>query len=87
MGLTVKRFTATWCGPCRTLAPIVERVKASTPGVTFETIDVDDQPEVARRYGVRSVPTIVFENNGVEVRRTVGVQSESTLKTIINENK
>ena len=87
MSLVVKRFTASWCGPCRTLAPIVEQVRLSSPGVRFETIDVDEQPNVAVRYGVRSVPTMVFERDGVEVRRSNGVQSESTLKSIINEHK
>lgn len=87
MALTVKRFTATWCSPCRTLAPIVEQVQASSPGVRFQTIDVDEQSNIAAEYGVRSVPTIVFERDGVEVHRLRGVQSESTLKTLINEHK
>ena len=87
MGLTVKRFTASWCGPCRTLAPIMERVASTSPGVRFEIIDVDDQPAIARKYGVRSVPTVVFERDGIEVRRELGVQSESAFKSIINEHK
>ena len=87
MSLTVKRFTAPWCGPCRTLAPIMENVKVGFPDVRFETIDVDSDPNTAARYGVRSIPAIVFERNGVEVRRFTGVQSESTLRNVINEHK
>lgn len=87
MALTVKRFTASWCGPCRALAPIVERIQSTTPGVRFETIDVDEQSDMAARYDVRSVPTIVFERDGIEVTRLRGVQNESTLKSIINEHK
>ena len=87
MSLVVKRFTASWCGPCRTLAPIVERVQSTSPGVRFETIDVDEQSDTAARYGIRSVPTIVLERDGVEVTRLRGVQNESTLKSIINEHK
>lgn len=87
MTLTIKRFTAAWCNPCRTLAPIVERVQSISPEVRFETIDVDEQSNIASKYGVRSVPTLVFERNGVEVTRLRGVQNESTLKSLINEHK
>ena len=87
MALTVKRFTASWCSPCRTLAPIMERVKQNTPGVRFETIDVDEQPDIAKRYGVRSVPLVIIERDGIEVNRSVGVQSETKYVSIINECK
>jgi thioredoxin 1 len=65
----------------------VERVQSTTRGVLFETIDVDEQPDVAARYGIRSVPTIVIERDGIEVNRLRGVQNESALKSVINEHK
>jgi thioredoxin 1 len=87
MSLVVKRFTASWCNPCRALAPIMERVKQNTPGVRFETIDVDEQPDIAKRYGVRSVPLVIIERDGIEVNRSVGVQPENNYVSIINEHK
>lgn len=84
--VTVKKFSATWCGPCRMLAPMFEEVKQGLSGVRFENIDIDEQFEVASKYGVRSVPTVIVEKNGVEVQRLVGVQSVPTYKSIITEH-
>ena len=87
MSLTVKRFSASWCGPCRQLAPIMESVSKEFPDVTFQTIDVDENKMTAQTYGIRSVPTVVFERNGVEVSRFSGVRPAGTLTQLINEAK
>ena len=86
MSLTVKRFTAPWCGPCRQLAPIMEQVKPQFPNVTFETIDVDDHKDVATKYGIRSIPTIVIEKDGKEVERFLGIRPEQQIVEHINKN-
>lgn len=75
-------FSATWCGPCRTLEPIVERVAARAPGVAA-TIDIDANPDLARQYSVRSVPTLLVFADGEPVERLVGVQDESVLVDLI----
>ena len=84
--LTVKRFTAGWCGPCRALAPVVAEVATEYPDVHFETIDIDANP-VAAAYGVTSIPTIVFEKDGQEVKRIVGVTPKSNLTNLIKSLK
>jgi len=85
MATTVKKFSASWCGPCRMLAPMMESIKPSYSEVKFEEIDIDEKAEVAAQYGVRSVPTVIVEKDGVEVNRFVGVQSAMTYRNAINE--
>lgn len=74
--ITVKKFSGTWCAPCKVLAPIMQQLKSEVIGVQFMDIDVDDNPEITARYGVRSVPTVVIEKDGNEVARFAGVQSK-----------
>ena len=87
MSTVVKRFSASWCGPCRQLAPIMESVAQSMPDVVFQTIDVDENQPAAQQYGVRSVPTVVIEVNGHEVTRFSGMRPQSSIVQIINEAK
>jgi thioredoxin 1 len=71
-------FTASWCGPCRILGPIMESVKGQ---VNYSKLDVDVEQDLAVKYKVRSVPTLVLVENGVEKNRLVGVhQSPEILK-------
>lgn len=85
--ITVKKFSASWCNPCKSLQPIIEDVKSQVSGVSFQDIDVDDQTAIAQQYQVRSVPTVVIESNGKEVERIIGVQPKSTYIKYINEWK
>jgi thioredoxin 1 len=71
-------FTASWCGPCRMLGPIMESVKGQ---INYSKLDVDVEQDLAVKYKVRSVPTLVLVENGVEKNRLVGVhQSPEILK-------
>ena len=85
--ITVKKFYAEWCGPCKVLTPVMENVQTKFQGVFFESVDIDSQFEVAQKYYVRSVPTVIVEKNGEEVQRFVGVQSELAYINAINEAK
>ena len=82
--ITVKRFTAAWCGPCKQLDPIIGQIQSEMSNVDFQTIDVDASPDLVMKYNVSSIPTLIFEKDGQEVKRILGVQSKATLISILN---
>jgi thioredoxin 1 len=83
--VTVKKFSAVWCGPCRALAPIMNEVKTQFSNVVFEEYDVDVAYDEATKYGVRSVPTVIIEKDGKEVNRFAGMSSKMAYVNAINE--
>lgn len=77
-------FTATWCGPCKTFKPAVQEVDAEL-GLGIRFVDVDQQKDMAQRYGISAVPTIIVENGGNVVYRNSGVMSKPQLKQILSQ--
>ena len=77
-------FTASWCGPCRILGPIMESVKGQ---VNYSKLDVDVEQDLAVKYKVRSVPTLVLVENGVEKNRLVGVHQSPEILKFYNNNR
>lgn len=83
---TLVDFFATWCGPCKMQAPILEQVKNKVgDNATIVKIDIDRNSELANKYRVQSVPTLIMFKKGQAEWRAVGVQSEDTLVNKINE--
>ncbi len=84
-GLFLVDFYADWCGPCRTMTPILEQVAKEMQGkVTVVKVDVDQAQSVAGTYQVNSIPTLILFKDGKEVGRVVGVREANTLKEFIN---
>ena len=83
--VTVKKFSAVLCGPCRALAPVMNEIKGQFSNVKFEEYDIDEYSEVTEQYGVRSVPTVIIEKNGVELQRFSGLSSKIAYVNAINE--
>ena len=82
--IKVKRFTASWCQPCRQLAPLFEQFKENFPNVSFETIDVDTSPEETQENFITSIPTVIFFKDGVAKQRFTGMQPKSMYVDTIN---
>ncbi|MBQ9844791.1 MAG: thioredoxin [Oscillospiraceae bacterium] len=77
-------FWATWCGPCKMIAPVIEELSAELDGkVTVAKLDVDEVSAIAVKYGVMSIPTMIVFENGKEAKRTVGFQSKDRLKAFL----
>lgn len=73
-------FWATWCGPCKMILPIVEQVSTELAGsAKIGKVNVDEAPELAKRYNVRNIPTLVFIKNGEEVDRITGATSKDNI--------
>ncbi|MBI2886505.1 MAG: thioredoxin [Chloroflexi bacterium] len=79
-------FWAPWCAPCRRLAPIVEELAQEYEGrVTFTKLNTDESPNVAARYGIMSIPTIMVFKNGHPVKQVVGLRPKKDLKQQLDE--
>lgn len=86
MSVTLKDFYADWCGPCKTQDPILEEIEADRNGsVEFEKIDVDEDQETANEYQVRSIPTLVVENDDGVVERFIGVTQREEIESALDE--
>lgn len=71
-GLALVKFTGRWCPPCKAIQPTLDAIAAAHPSLTVLTLDVDEQQQVAQRYGVRSVPTLIAFRQGRPVGQLVG---------------
>ena len=85
--LVIVDFWATWCGPCRMLSPLLDEVEAEMEDqVEVVKVNVDDADEIAMRYRILSIPTLLFFKNGQMVDRSVGAMPKSALVDKINAN-
>ena len=87
-GITLVDFYADWCGPCRMLTPIIESIAEELQGkASVVKVDVDKSPNLATRFGVRGIPTVIVIKDGVVTNRQTGVGSKQQLIELINKNK
>ena len=78
-------FTATWCGPCKALKPIIEKVAQSHAGrLKVLQLDIDDSPDTPSRFNIRGVPTVIMFKDGKEVARQVGLAPEAKLVALVS---
>ena len=85
-GLVLVDFWATWCGPCRMQAPILEKLseELSEDELKILKIDVDENPETARAFGIMSIPTLLFKKDGQVVKQVAGVHTAAQIKAIVS---
>lgn len=84
--IAVVDFWATWCGPCRMLAPIIDDVAEKLTSVKFGKVDVDNAPELAKKYKIVSIPNVCIFKNGELVDRIVGLCDEDELTETIKKH-
>jgi thioredoxin 1 len=85
MSVSLKDFYADWCGPCKTQDPILEEVAEDYPNVSFEKVNVDEEQDVANEYQVRSLPTLIIENDDGIVERFVGVTQRDDIESALQQ--
>lgn len=78
-------FWATWCGPCRMVAPILESIAQERDDVVIGKVDVDTQPELAATFGVASIPTLVVIRGGKVVASAVGYRPKADIEALLQE--
>ncbi|WP_278286112.1 MULTISPECIES: thioredoxin [Clostridium] len=84
-GVVVVDFFATWCGPCKMLAPVLEEVQDEMKSVKIVKIDIDQNPDAAAEYGVKNIPTIKIFKDGKELTTNVGFMPKESLKDMIKK--
>ena len=83
-GLAMVDFWATWCGPCKMFSPIVDEFAEENEGkVKVGKVNIDDEPDLASRFGVMSIPTAILFKNGQAVQSMVGVQPKAKLEEMV----
>ena len=79
-------FWAEWCGPCRMLAPVVEKIAHANAGkLVVGKMNVDENPETPQKYGIQGIPTLILFKGGEAVQQVVGFQSQGNIQKVIDE--
>lgn len=86
-GLVLVDFFATWCGPCKMLSPVLEDLASDRDSIDIVKVDIDESMNLARQYGIMSVPTLVLMKDGKILAKTSGFQPKDSIQRWIEEHK
>lgn len=84
--LVIVDFSASWCGPCKLLSPVLEKISSENKNIKITQIDVDESPMVSNKYNIRSIPMLIFFKNGRVVDEIVGFVPKDIINEIIADN-
>ena len=76
-------FWAAWCGPCKMVSPLVDEIALENADIKVGKINVDEQPDLATKFGVMSIPTLVVMENGKEVNRSIGAMPKASILKLV----
>lgn len=82
--ICVLQFSAEWCGPCKMLGPIIDELAEANKDITIGKINVDENSEIAKEYGIRGIPTVLIFKDGSVIERLVGLTSKDNLQSKID---
>lgn len=85
-GVVLVDFWATWCGPCKMIAPIVEDLAMELTNIKFAKVDVDANPKLANGYQISSIPTLMIFKNGAPVETLIGFMPKESLKAAVTKH-
>ena len=77
-------FWAEWCGPCRMMSPVIDEIADERPDILVGKVNVDNDPELANRFGIVSIPTFIVLNNGTPVAQTIGVKPKDSILDLLD---
>lgn len=80
---TIVDFWAEWCGPCRALGPILDKLAEEHPDIQVVKVNVDENSELSTEYGIRSIPAVYIYKNGVEANKFLGLKNKEEIKKLI----
>ena len=78
-------FNADWCGPCRMLGPVIEELSENNKGLKVVSVNVDDNSDLAQKYGIMSIPCLILFKDGKESKRSIGLVSKEELEELVGE--
>lgn len=78
-------FWASWCGPCKMLAPTIEQIANENDTIKVGKVNVDDEPDLAQKYGIVSIPTVILFKNGEAAKTSMGFVPKETLEALFKE--
>lgn len=81
---TIIDFYADWCGPCKMMSPVIDEIAEENDSVKVGKLNVDEAQDIAVKYNVMSIPTIIIFRNGIENKRFVGVTSKENILNVLN---
>lgn len=85
-GVSVVDFNATWCGPCKMLGPVMEKLSGEIAGVKFYAMDVDENPDIAEKFGIMSIPYVAVFKDGEKVDQQIGFIPEAAMRSFIEKH-
>ena len=85
-GLVLVDFYAVWCGPCKMMHPVIDQLAQDNPNLKIIKVNVDNYSDIARNYGVMSIPTLILFKNGEIINKNIGFTPKDVLETWIQQN-